>query len=828
MKNEPDIVKELREAEKIGLLQNMIPTNIKELEMVDEPTEKTSEQASHIVKDWNTGTNEHEMIGFEEKYKTIFENYAIAIILADNKERIVSWNKYTEKLLNMSQSDLYLRSVKLLYPPDEWKKIRAENVRQKGIKYRMETRMIRKNEGSFDVELSLCILRGKEGKTVGSVGIIKDITKLKETERELKKSEERYRTIFENSAVAITLTDENERIISWNKCTEDLLGFSKEDLHLKPVKSLYPPEEWQNIRTKNIRKKGLQHHLETKMVKKNNEIIDVNLSLSVLKNHDGKVIGSIGVTRDITEHKQIERSLEKSEEKFKQLYERAPLPYHTLSPDGIITDVNKKWCQALGYSKENILGKSIFDFIIENEREDAKSSFEKKIQDKKAYTGGHERKYITKDEKEKIFVIHDFFSYDKDNKVASIQTIMEDITERKQAEELLKKSEDKFRNLAEYSPNMIFINKKGKVVYANKKCEEVMGYKREEFYSPDFDFMNLIAPESKDMIKTSFNLHMNGEEIDPYEYKLISKDGKKIEALITTKLINYEEDNAILGIVTNIAKQKKTEEELREAHKQVANLNKELEQRVQARTSQVQKLLKQKDEFIQQLGHDLKNPLTPLVGLMPLLEKADKNPKSQKLFEILHRNIDCLKNIVFRILELAELNTPDITKLILEDINLREEAENSLKDIKLIYNNKGFNIENKIDENIYVKADKIRLCEVFNNLIVNAVKYSQYGNSVTLDAFEDGEFVTVSILDSGIGMTEEQIRYIFDEFYKADESRHDSYSTGLGLPICKSIVEKHGGKIWAESSGLGKGSTFYFTVPIGSKKSKDNVLEENK
>jgi len=953
LKKEPDIIKELREAEKQGLLQNMIQSTYEDLDIGDEPTKNISDRTRPIVEDCEKRTNEHEMFFVEEKYRTIFDNYTVAITLADNKERIVSWNKYTEKLLNMTQKDLYLKSVKLLYPPEEWHKIREENVRQKGIKYRMETRMIRKNQGSFDVELSLCILKGKEGKTVGSVGIIKDITKLKETERELIKSEEKYRTIFENSAIAITLTNENEQIISWNKYTEDILGFSKEDLYLKPVRSLYTPEEWQKIRAKNIRKKGLQHHIETKMVKKNNEIIDVNISLSVLKNHEGKVIGSIGVTSDITEHKQMERSLEKSEEKFKQLYEKAPLPYYTTLPDGIITDVNIKWCQILGYTKEKVLGRPVFDFVMEKDRENVKSSFEKKIRDKKSYTGGHERKYITKDKEEKIFVTHDFFSYDKEDKLISIQTILEDITERKKAEEalreneerfrdlfenandliqsvdihgnfayvnkkwfntlgyskdeleklslinilrkdqiphcmeifkqvcegkafenietvfmskkgeeiyvegnvnpwfkdgrfiatrgifrditeriqakdLLKKSEEKFRNLAEYSPNMIFINKKGKVVYANMKCEEIMGYKREEFYSPDFDFLTLIAPESKELIKKSFRSHMNYEEIDPYEYRLITKDGKGIDAIITTKLIKYEEDTAILGIITVITEQKKTEDELREANKKVAKLNQELEQRVEARTAEVQKLLKQKDEFIQQLGHDLKSPLTPLVGLLPLLENSEKDPKSKKLFKVLHRNIDRLNNIVFKILELAELNTTDIEKLILEDINLWEEAENTIKDQQLIFEEKGFKVENKIDENIFVKADRVRLFEVFNNLIINAVKYSSYGGSVILDAHDDGDFVTVSIIDSGVGITKEQLEYIFDEFYKADKSRHDFSSSGLGLSICKQIVEKHGGRIWAESPGLGKGSTFYFTIPIGFKKNKDYVLEETK
>ena len=136
-----------------------------------------------------------------------------------------------------------------------------------------------------------------------------EMTEHKKAEYELRLAEERYRTIFENSAVAITMTDEQERLISWNKFMENLVGMDGEDLHLKPVKSLYPPEEWKKIRSQNVRQKGMQHHLETRMIKKDGEIIDIDVSLSVLKNSDGKTTGSVGVVRDITERKKADKML---------------------------------------------------------------------------------------------------------------------------------------------------------------------------------------------------------------------------------------------------------------------------------------------------------------------------------------------------------------------------------------------------------------------------------------------------------------------------------------------------------------------------------------
>jgi PAS domain S-box-containing protein len=131
-------------------------------------------------------------------------------------------------------------------------------------------------------------------------------------------------------------------------------------------------------------------------------------------------------------------------------------------------------------------------------------------------------------------------------------------------EEELQASEKRFRDLAEQLPDMVFINKKGRIVYANKKCEEIMKYKREEFYSPDFNFLSLIAPEYIEMIKSNFNKHTRGEDVKPYEYAIITKEGKRVEVISNTVLMDYEGERAILGIITDITERKKAEEKLRQ------------------------------------------------------------------------------------------------------------------------------------------------------------------------------------------------------------------------------------------------------------------------
>jgi PAS domain S-box-containing protein len=143
-----------------------------------------------------------------------------------------------------------------------------------------------------------------------------------------------------------------------------------------------------------------------------------------------------------------------------------------------------------------------------------------------------------------------------------IAGIAEDITERRQAIEALAESEEKFRTFTEQSPNMIFINHQGRVVYANRQCEQIMGFSRDEFYAPEFDFMELIAPESRQLIQSNFKRHAQGEDIEPYEYTILNKRGRRIEVIITTRLINYEGKRSTLGIVTDITERKQAEKNL--------------------------------------------------------------------------------------------------------------------------------------------------------------------------------------------------------------------------------------------------------------------------
>jgi PAS domain S-box-containing protein len=139
------------------------------------------------------------------------------------------------------------------------------------------------------------------------------------------------------------------------------------------------------------------------------------------------------------------------------------------------------------------------------------------------------------------------------------EAVARELSERRQTEASLRESEEKFRNLAEQSPNMIFIYSKGRVVYANQKCEEVMGYSRKEFYAEGFDFLKLIDPKDVTPIREAFGRHLAGNEVPSYEYGLVTKTNQRLDAIITTKIINFENQPALLGIITDISARKRTE-----------------------------------------------------------------------------------------------------------------------------------------------------------------------------------------------------------------------------------------------------------------------------
>ncbi len=567
MKDDPAIVKELRQAEKLGLLKSESQENLSVSE--EECDEDEEEDADYFAGGYKDLKEEIDLGDLQEKYKTIFENYSVAITLADEKERIVSWNKYAEELFEMNEEDLFLRNVKTLYPEEEWKKIREKNIRQKGMKYKMQTKILQKGKEPLDVEISLCVLKGLHGKVVGSIGIIKDISQLKKYEERLLESEEKYKTIFDNSAVAIMLTDEKERIISWNKYAENLLGYNEADLHLKPVESLYPSEEWEKIRSENIRQKGMKHSFETKIWTKKDKLLDIDISLSILKNHEGKIIGSIGIIKDISNQKKIERDLAYNNNLLQSLMDHTPDCIYFKDKYGKFIKVNKAKAQRVNKKPEELTGKTDADFFPKDYAQESEEDEKKVIKTGKPIINKIEK--IVDDQGLEHWVsVTKIPRYNKDNNIIGTMGINRDITE-------VKKSEEKYKHLFEQAIDpIITLDKKGKFVDVNEQVAKLLGHNKKDLIGKDFTKTNILTPVSAKKAYDNFLKRMKGENVPPYEVEVVTKSGEIIPAEINASAIcENKETYGDLVIIRDLReryKNKRIERELNESEQKFRDI----------------------------------------------------------------------------------------------------------------------------------------------------------------------------------------------------------------------------------------------------------------
>jgi signal transduction histidine kinase/sensor domain CHASE-containing protein len=227
-------------------------------------------------------------------------------------------------------------------------------------------------------------------------------------------------------------------------------------------------------------------------------------------------------------------------------------------------------------------------------------------------------------------------------------------------------------------------------------------------------------------------------------------------------------------------------------------------------------LLQQKEMFITRLSHDIKTPLTPLVALLPQIRRKVTDERLAGMLDLCLDSVNHIKSLVVKTIKLARFSSPAQQQLAeLSLLPLRELVTDYLRKRSDLLTRAAVHTDVDIDPAITVMADQLELEEVFYNLITNAVKYAPNGSLIAITAERDAGMVTVRVRDNGSGLAPDELDHIFDEFFKADQSRHELDSSGLGLSICKRIIENHGGRIWAESAGKGHGATICFTLAAG-------------
>jgi PAS domain S-box-containing protein len=374
-------------------------------------------------------------------------------------------------------------------------------------------------------------------------------------------SEKKYRTLFSSTIEGIALHEiiynetgkpVNYLITDVNPQFEKILGIKRKKAIGSKGSELYGADEapYLDVYAK-VADTGESASFETYFPP-----MDMHFKISVFSLGKGKFAT---VFENITERKKAEGEIKESHLRLLTILDGInALVYVTDMQTYELLFVNKFGRDVWG----DITGKICWQTLQEGQKGPCSFCTNKYLVDKKGNpTGPYEWEFQNTVNNRWYFIIDRAIEW-LDGRIVRLE-IATDITDRKTSQEALRKSEEKFRTLAEKSPNMIFINKRGRVVYANKKCEEIMGYTRAEFYSKDFNFMSLIAPEHLGLVKENLKKHAKGQEIPPYEYALITKGGKRITAIHTTQLIEFEGERAILGIVTDITERKENEDKLK-------------------------------------------------------------------------------------------------------------------------------------------------------------------------------------------------------------------------------------------------------------------------
>jgi PAS domain S-box-containing protein len=495
----------------------------------------------------------------DEIWLNIVNTFSDIVVLTDDTGHILKTNKSgeiftgisSEKMVGKSCCKLFHGSKKRI--PDCPMRKMIQTGQRADCEYCL-------SEGKW-ISISVEPVHNKEGNITNAVHIIRDITQQKTTEETLKESERKFKDIFDNANDAITYLDCYGKILDVNKQVLGIYGGAKKDLinkHFTKLNMLSLKDVPKYVRLFKSILKGEKAAVTVNIDNKKGEKRIIECSASLIKSDAGPSRIMV-ISRDITERRQTLDKLLESEQRLRSIIDHSVELFYIHDTNYQLTYVSPQCKTIFGYTPEEMLV-NWTNFVTDNPLN--KRVYE--LTEKAIKTEQKQNTYLLeikrKDGQLRIVEIDESPLKNEKGKVIGITGALRDITEHKHTIEALRESEEKFRNLAEQSPNMIFINKKGKVVYTNKRSSEILGYTREEYYADDFDFLCLIAPESIEKIKLAFSKHLKERDVEPYEYTLISKSGERIESIITTRLIDYEGTKSILGIVTDITERKQAEE----------------------------------------------------------------------------------------------------------------------------------------------------------------------------------------------------------------------------------------------------------------------------
>jgi PAS domain S-box-containing protein len=757
---------------------------------------------------------------------SIIEFYPDATLVVDDRGKVIAWNKAMEKMTGVRADDMLGKGDYEYAVPfyGERKPMLLDMVGLPRKKVNKRYTDIVFKDGKLEAMTIKARLKGKDvvlwgtagrlysldGKAMGAIESIRDVTSQKIMEEELRRQEELYRRITTSINDGIAVTDVNGLIIYVNPRAIEIVGYPGEEVighdFAGLVDERYRQEAIAKFRL--IVAGGVISNYELELINKNGKSILTEVNGAYLKSGGGTIDGMIVAFRDIGERKKAEEALKAAHdglerrvaERTSELAEARGMlqtvldtvPAGILRADtatGSITYANQSAVKFFGHvvSIQDLYSPDRPFKILRPDGAFMKP--EDRPLSRSIFLGEHvhdEELLVRQPDGRELSVLVSSAPIMEGDRIVGAVSSSVDITERKRIENALRESEEKFRVLAETTSSAIFIYQRGRFRYVNRATEKVTGYSSEELLS--MNFWDWVHPDFRDVVKSYGHARRHGREAPArYEIKFITKAGEVRWAELIPGLIVYMKKPAILVTAVDITERKKVEEALKEA-KQQAEL------------------------YVDLMGHDINNMnqvamgyLEMAMGAMPANDPVSVYiGRSFAMLQDSSRLIDNLRKVQQAVGKKLKLDIVDLGAMLSE-----VKSEHSMvpgREVAIDYTPCEYP----------VKANQL-LKDVFSNIVDNAIKHSIGAVTIAIEvrtlSINSRRYCEVCIEDDGPGIPDEIKEAIFS---RAKRGSTNARGSGLGLYLVRSLVEGFNGRVWAEDRVRGdhsKGSRFIVRLP---------------
>ena len=623
--------------------------------------------------------------------------------------------------------------------------------------------------------------------------------------------------LFEGISDAILMLDRDGYITYSNLATKTIFDYSPEELVNKHLSIIYPSID-DSVKAEyelNIAIKKSRFTIEGWKRKKDGSCLWVEMSLSRIEDHSKRFVGFGCILRDVSEKKQWETKIRRSEESFRLMVESVKdYAIFMLDTTGHIVTWNDGAHRIKGYNSSEIIGKhfSIFytaaDLKINKPERELKTAIE---------TGKYEEEGWRVRKDGSVFwasvVITGLFN--GQNKHIGFSKVTRDLTDRKSNEEALRQSEERYRLLVEQVTDyeICMLDETGRIISWNEGARKMKGYTNQEIIG---QYFSIFYPE-EDILngKPAYELEVAKKEgkFEEEGWRL-RKDGSRFWASVVITPVQNSE-NVLLGfskVTRDLTEKREAEKALRESYQRYRTLADELKITNQELSSANQEL----EQFTSIVSHDLQEPIRTIKSFLQLIEIKLNQQQYDDLNTYIGKSINAanrMRELIQNLLHYSQLGKIEVVK---ETVNVKELFNEVTQNLKTLIEKTGAQIaiEARVET---VEGDRIQLVQLIQNLVSNALKFTENKKpEIKIEGFRENGHTKFAVSDNGIGIAPTEMNKIF-EIFRRLHTKKEYPGTGIGLAICKKIVDRHGGRIWPESNP-GKGTTFYFTLNEEQKK----------